>query len=290
MARWFIPIARQAASMAAITAVAGLLAAAMVRTGPGFDSDERLLDPRLDAASRAAVQNQRAGEDGAVRYYLRQVGAAFTGDFGVSQSLGQPVASLIRSRLPQTAELMAAGVVGGWVLAFALALIAVLARNSVASEVANHFSSLGLCMPAAVIAVLMFVAGGPARAVIALVLFPRLFETLRNLLADAYQSPQVLAARAFGARPSAILVRYALAARAPELLGLAGVSVVMAFGACIPVETLCDLPGIGQLAWKAAIARDLPVLIALTLLIALLTQLCNAISGWMAEGFERGRA
>ena len=60
----------------------------------------------------------------------------------------------------------------------------------------------------------------------------------------------------------------------------------MAFGASIPVETLCDLPGIGQLAWKAAMARDLPLLVTLTMLIAVLTQLCNAVSDWVS-GFGR---
>jgi ABC-type dipeptide/oligopeptide/nickel transport system permease component len=54
----------------------------------------------------------------------------------------------------------------------------------------------------------------------------------------------------------------------------------MAFGAAIPVETLCDLPGVGQLAWKAAMARDLPLLVSLTMLITLLTQACNAVSDW----------
>ena len=62
------------------------------------------------------------------------------------------------------------------------------------------------------------------------------------------------------------------------MLALVGVSASIAFGAAIPVEVICDLPGVGQLAWKAALARDLPVLINLTLLIALITQLANAAS------------
>ena len=65
------------------------------------------------------------------------------------------------------------------------------------------------------------------------------------------------------------------------MLALAGVSGIMAFGAAIPVETLCDLPGLGQLAWKAATARDLPLLVVLTLLITLLTQACNTAADWV---------
>jgi len=36
------------------------------------------------------------------------------------------------------------------------------------------------------------------------------------------------------------------------------------------VESLCDVPGIGQLAWKAALSRDLPLLSALSLIITFL--------------------
>ena len=121
------------------------------------------------------------------------------------------------------------------------------------------------------------------RAIIALVLFPRLYETLRNLLQDAYERPHIITARAKGVKPAAILLRHVMPICAPEFLALAGVSAIIAFGAAIPVETLCDLPGLGQLAWKAATARDLPLLIALTFLITLLTQACNAAADWVTE-------
>jgi len=53
---------------------------------------------------------------------------------------------------------------------------------------------------------------------------------------------------------------------------------------------LCDLPGIGQLAWKAAVARDLPVLVVLTAIITLATQLCNSVSDWAGGDGEARRA
>ena len=62
----------------------------------------------------------------------------------------------------------------------------------------------------------------------------------------------------------------------PEMLALAGVSVSLAFSASIPLEAVCDVPGLGQLAWQAALGRDLPVLVSLTLLLALVTRAANA--------------
>jgi peptide/nickel transport system permease protein len=60
------------------------------------------------------------------------------------------------------------------------------------------------------------------------------------------------------------------------MIALAGITVSIALGASIPVESLCGLPGIGQLAWQAALSRDLPLLVNLTLLVTLVTLLANS--------------
>ena len=62
------------------------------------------------------------------------------------------------------------------------------------------------------------------------------------------------------------------------LVALAGVSVTLAFGASIPIEALADSPGIGQLAWRAALGRDLPVLVTVTLLLTVVTVFANIIA------------
>jgi peptide/nickel transport system permease protein len=51
--------------------------------------------------------------------------------------------------------------------------------------------------------------------------------------------------------------------------------VSIAIGAAIPIEALCGLAGIGQLAWQAALARDLPLLVNITVLVTLVTLLAN---------------
>ena len=63
------------------------------------------------------------------------------------------------------------------------------------------------------------------------------------------------------------------------MLAVAGISVSIALGAAIPVEALCGIAGIGQLAWQAALGRDLPLLLNLTLLVTLATLVAN----WGAE-------
>jgi len=57
----------------------------------------------------------------------------------------------------------------------------------------------------------------------------------------------------------------------------------MAFGAAIPIEALCDSPGIGQLAWQAALNRDLPLIMNLTLLVTIVTVATNSLANVSSE-------
>jgi peptide/nickel transport system permease protein len=87
-----------------------------------------------------------------------------------------------------------------------------------------------------------------------------------------------------------LLLRHILPAAAPQLLALAGVSVSVAFAAAIPIEALCDLPGIGQLAWKAALGRDVALLINLTMIVTLITVVANSASVLVGQSFHRASA
>src|SRR5260370_23176982 len=86
-------------------------------------------------------------------------------------------------------------------------------------------------------------------------------------------------ARAKGLGPVRLLWTHVLRPAAPAVAALLGVSVSVAFAAAIPVEVLCDSPGLGQLAWQAALKRDLPLLINIALLVSVLA----GISGMAAE-------
>jgi peptide/nickel transport system permease protein len=55
---------------------------------------------------------------------------------------------------------------------------------------------------------------------------------------------------------------------APQLCALATLSIVTALGALVPIEVIFTVPGVGQLAWSAVMNRDLPVLVAITFLMA----------------------
>ncbi len=264
-------------SLAATVVLGGFLTAALVRLSPGFGVDEHELDLNRDIAALRAAQAARPEQTDFIAYTVSQTAALFRGDLGISRNWNRPVAGLLAERWPITARLMAVGVLGGWALALAFVLPGLVYPNRVWNALAAGISGLLLCVPSAALALLIFVWAGPVRAVMALAVFPKVFEYLRNVLAHAAAQPHVVAARARGIRPARILFWHIIPVAARPSLALAGISVSMAFGAAVAVEVVCDFPGIGQLAWKAALARDLPLLITLTMLITMATLMTNAL-------------
>jgi len=256
----------------------GLLGATLVRLGPGFGVDERELDTRLSSESRQAIRAEHAADSNIALFYIRYLNGLLHGDFGFSRSLNRPVADLLKERLPLTLGSLAYGVFGGVSIGFALALLTVWWRGPGVDLIPAALSGICLALPAAVIALLFLWMGAGGRWAIALVVFPHVYRYAKNLLVATYQSPHVLAAQAKGLSTSRIVMAHVLAPAAPQLAALAGISVNLAFGASIPIEVICDTPGVGQLAWKAALDRDLPLLVNITVLVALMTLAANSLA------------
>jgi peptide/nickel transport system permease protein len=272
--RW--KIAAHSLTLLATVVIGGFLSATLVRLAPGFDADEQQLDPHLNAPSLQAIREARHQDHNIFRFYLSYMQRAAHGELGTSLSLGQPVRTLLHDRAPLTLRLLAMGLGLAWLLTLTLALSAAWLRLSVYDTLTTILSGILLCLPAAVLALLSVLWNVPGSLAIALIVFPRTYRYTRNLLLKAYALPHLITARAKGLGEARILLWHLMPVVAPQLLAVAGVSVSMAVGAAIPVEALCGLAGVGQLAWQAALARDLPLLVNITVLVTLVTLLANS--------------
>src|SRR5690242_8627029 len=271
-------VRRQLITIVLTALIGGLLGATLVRFAPGFGVQESDLNAQLSAETRQALHQQDANERNVLSYYGHYLAQLSRGDFGYSRSLNRPVLELLRDRIPETLYSLAIGVGGGWLLGLALALPATWKRSPWYSTTASLITGIFLCIPSAVLALLFLVVGSAGRLAIALVVFPKVFRFARNLLIKTYAMPHVLTAKARGLSGVHILGWHVLPNIAAPMLALAGVTVSLALGAAIPVEVVCDYPGLGQLAWRSALARDVPVLVNLTLIIALVTVTANSFS------------
>jgi peptide/nickel transport system permease protein len=145
-----------------------------------------------------------------------------------------------------------------------------------------------LCLPTAAVAALLLNANWPAEMALAIVLLPKVFQVCRGLITSAAQHTEVLAARARGLKTGRIVGWYVIPRVAAPMLAWLAATAAFAIGAVVPIEVICDVPGLGQLAWKAALGRDLPVLVMLTLLVALIIQASNSAASLVA-GSVRGQ-
>jgi peptide/nickel transport system permease protein len=286
--RW--KVGGHALSLLATILLGGLLSATLVRLAPGFDEDEQELDPHLNQESVQALRAARQQDHNILNFYFSYMRRAAHGDLGTSLALGQPVRSLLRDRIPLTLRLLLTGLAIAWMLSLILALSAAWLDLSVYDVLTTVLSGTFLCIPAAVLALLSVLWNVSGSLAIALIVFPRTYRFTRNLLMKTYSRPHIVAARAKGLSELRILFWHVVPIVAPQLLSLAGVSVSMAVGAAIPVEALCGLPGIGQLAWQAALARDLPLLVNITILVTLVTLLANSSADVIGYVLQRQEA
>jgi peptide/nickel transport system permease protein len=275
---WIHRAARHTTTILITVLLGGLLGATLLRFAPGFGVDEQELDTRLSGDTIQALRDSHAGERNVLAFYARYLSGLARGDLGVSRSLQRPVAELLTERIPVTLRLVGVGLLIGWLLGLALALPVGISGNPAYDLLPGFLSGSLLSLPSALVALLFLLIGGPGPLAIALVIAPKVYRYSRNLLAQTSSMPHVLAARAKGLSRIRILMWHVLPIAAPQIVALAGVSVSIAFGASIPIEVICDFPGIGQLAWQAALARDLPLLVNLTVLVTVVTLVANSAS------------
>jgi peptide/nickel transport system permease protein len=276
--------------VAGFVLLAGIVCATLVRFAPGFGVDERELDPRLSNESVRAIRADHTEERNVGRFYGNYLARLMHGDLGTSHLFSQPIAVLLQQRAPITANNMVCSLVLAWGLAFMLALAAVLLQSKIVDSFASVGAGTLISIPAGILALLVVLLKKPASIAVGLSLLPLLYRYSRNILQRAWTAPFMTAARAKGLGNMQLLFGHALPVAAPQLIALGAVSINMAFSAALPVEVVADSPGIGQLAWQAALGRDLPLLVTLTGLITTITLMASALATVLNKAIQPSAA
>ena len=290
-------IARRIATAVVTLLVVTLLVFALMSALPGDAIDEessRALPPEFRSALRAQYH---LDEPAPVRYgrWLADLGR---GELGTSLSTGQPVGELLRDRLPVSLALntfalavlvaiaLPLGILGAWKpggawdrvgLGATTVLYAVpvfwsalllqwafgvrlhwLPLSGIATEGAVHAGLLAgkadnlrhLVLPA------VCLAGGGLAYV---------SRFVRTSLVESSSGDGGRAARARGLSTLEYLWRHGLRQSAVPLLTLAGFLIPRLVGGSLLIEQIFGVPGLGSLMFKSILGRDVPVVLALTL-------------------------
>ncbi|MEU5692342.1 ABC transporter permease [Actinosynnema sp. NPDC020468] len=277
---------RVLAALAVLLGAAGLAFAAL-QLIPG-DPVAIILGPATQASAQvqAAIRAEYGLDRPVLGQFLHYLGRLATGDLGRSYQLQRQVVDLIGDQLGPTAELALAALV----LAVAISVgsaIATAGRRRGLKAVASGWELLAVSSPPFWVGILLLtvfsftlrwfpVSGAedfsalvlPALT-LALPVAGVLSQVLREGLEAALAEPFAVTARARGLSRTAVRARHALRHAAVPLVTLTGWLTGSLLGGAVLVETVFGRPGIGALTLQAVTNKDMPLVIGLVLLSAL---------------------
>ena len=288
------------AALAPIVLGVLLLTFVLVETAPGDPADLLIGDRPVPPGVRARLIEAYGLDRPPAERFLRWLGAvALRGELGWSVSRGRPVAGVLAAALPATLALSGAALLvhlvagigigvasgrwrGRWpdramtgsalvlhsLPAFWLGLMAILglsyglrlfppaATHSVGAEAWSLPLRLldrlwHLALPASVLGLASAAALG---------------RFVRAGMIRALDDDFVRAARARGAGGARVLWLHALRSALLPVVTLLGLALPVLVSGSLVVEVVFGWPGMGRLAYEAILARDVPVVLATTLL------------------------
>lgn len=291
-------VIRRLATMVPLVWLVATLTFVVVQAAPGSYADT-IDNPRLSAETREAIRARYGLDRSGVDQYLSWLGAILTGDLGTSFLYKEPVSRVLARALPPTLLLAGSGLILMLVLGLALALAAVRHPEGWADRVITVLS-LGLYgVPSFWLAGLLILVfsvslgwfpashmysvdadrlGGFARFADLLqhLVLPALClglvgaaaasRYLRASLLDVRASRFMLAARARGIPKSRLLLVHALRPALLPVVTLFGLALPVLVSGSVVIETIFSWPGMGQVAFNAARARDIPLILGATLI------------------------
>lgn len=248
------------------------------------------------AADIARVRQHYGFDRPVAVQYGEWLGKALTGDFGQSYHYQQSVADMLAARLPITLGLGLAAIVFALAIAVPLGVVAAARQGSLVDRIALALSVLGQAMPTFWLALLLVVFFGLnlrwlpisgnttwkhfVMPTIALGFYalPALLRITRAGTIDALRADYVRTARAKGLGPAKILFRHALRNVMIPLVSISAVQLGALLSGSIVVEQIFALQGIGALSYDATLRADLPIVQAITLIVAVFYVLLTLVA------------
>ncbi|EPR34374.1 ABC-type transporter, integral membrane subunit [Alkalidesulfovibrio alkalitolerans DSM 16529] len=227
--------------------------------------------------------------------YLRWIGKALQGDFGVSWVTGNPVLGEILYYLPATLKLTAAALFLTLALSIPLGVLAALRKDGPIDHVTRAFAFVGVSMPSfwfAYLLIFVFAVtfkllppmgmGGvshiimPAMA-LALMSTAINIRFLRANMLENMHARSVLYARARGLSERRVIWGHVFRNSLVPVVTSIGMHLGELIGGAVVVEMVFAWPGVGRYAVMAIYNRDFPILQCFLLVMTSIFVLCNLL-------------
>ena len=243
--------------------------------------------PQASAEDVAAIRKNYGLDRPLPEQFFTWVLAAASGDFGRSYLYREPVANLIRARLPVTLALGCIGILFAMAIALPLGILAAVNEGTLLDRIVMLVALLGQAVPFW-LGLLLIIGFGlrlqwlPIAGlddwtgyilpslVLSFSAIPALMRLTRAGMVDAMRSDYIRTARAGGLSRASIVGKHALRNAAMPVVAVAAVQLGFMLGGSIVTESIFNLPGVGYLAWESISKNDFPVVQAVVMLLALI--------------------
>jgi len=291
--------------------VVSTLTFVMVNLAPGGPAI--MMTMEMTPEQQDALRRQLGLDQPMAVRFVKWTASAMRADFGRSFSDRRRVNEVIVERLPNTLLL------GGTALALSIligvpaGIISATRRYSVTDHTVTFVSFIGVSIPVfwlAIILILVFAvrldwlpASGMATigapysladrlahlmmpaVVLATATLPNLVRFMRSALIEEIGQDYVRTARAKGLMARRVLSHHAVRNALIPVVTVLGVLIPRLVGGAVITETIFGWPGMGQLAVASATGRDYPMVMALTVVVAIVVIITNLMVdlayGWL---------
>lgn len=286
----------------------------IVHLAPG-DPMDMFLEPRLRRQMDPEVielMRQKFGLDQPIHVqYAKWLGNVVQGDLGESFRYRRPVAGLIAERVPYTLQLTVLALLFDALIGIGLGIYSAVRQYSFADRAVTLGSLAVYSIPGFWLALMLVMVFS-----VNLGWFPisqtrsldydllstwgkigdRLWHLvlpvfalgvaqaagtaryMRSRLLEVLSEEYILAARARGLREKAVILKHALRNAMIPILTIYGMSLPFLLGGAVLIENVFAWPGMGLLATEAVGTRDYPVILATTMMAAVLVILGNLLA------------
>jgi len=237
--------------------------------------------------------------------YARWLGNAVRFDFGLSLQHSVPNIELVMARLPSSLLLAATAMTLATLVALLLGIVSAIKRHSVWDHLATTVSFLGLSIPGfwlGIMAVVVFSVslgwlpssgmssphdGGLLDRIRHLILPAVVLSTssiaeiaryTRSSMVEVLRNDYVRTARAKGLSERLVLWGHALRNALIPVVTVLAVTTPRIMGGAVITETVFSWPGMGRLAANAAFTRDYPLVMTITIVVAVLVLLGSLLA------------
>ena len=296
-------VLRRLVQAVAVLFIVSVVTFGLIHSAPGGPA--MLANPELSSEQVAQMTEELELDDPIVVQYLRWLGNVLQGDFGNSYSAIKPVTAVIAERLPNTAILAFTSLTLAIVIAIPLGVLSAIRRNSVLDRIVAALSFMGISVPVFWLGIMLIIlfslrlgwlpSGGmntvgesdSIRDRVEHLILPVMVLCIGNLaelirytrsgMIAVLQEDYMRTARAKGLSQRAVLLGHGLRNAMIPVVTVIAIMIPRALGSAAITETVFSWPGMGRLAVESATNRDYPVVLGVTMTVALITVICSLL-------------